>query len=398
MAGLPRAVLIDLDDTILDDSGAAARCWPEACAALGAELKGLDPATLLESIERTRRWYWSDAERHRVGRLDLGAARTEVVATALTELDAADPSLAARIAATYSALRDREMRPFAGSIETVIWLREGGCRLALVTNGASAAQRRKIDRFDLTSLFDLVLIEGELGFGKPDPRVYRRALDGLEVAPADAWMIGDNLDWDVTPPQARGIRGIWIDIHGAGLPAGHAARPDRIVRSLAELRVRDDRAGDPPGMKAHQRHRGGSNLHVRVARPEELLRVREAYSAWGYNGGCESDDVVLLAERDREMLGVVRCTLEHGIVMLRGMQVAPHVRRQHVGTCLLESFVARLQGRECYCIPFAHLVAFYERGGFQLQLEHDAPPFLLDRLTRYRFDGLSVVLMRRPGE
>lgn len=236
MTGLPRAVLLDLDDTILDDSGAAARCWPEACAAHHSELGTLAPAALLGTIERVRRWYWADAERHRVGRLDLDAARAEVAAMALSELGAHNPSLATRIATTYGALRDREMRPFAGSIETVIWLRQSGCRLALVTNGAAAAQRRKIDRFNLSPLFDLIMIEGELGFGKPDPRVYRRALDGLGVAPADAWMIGDNLEWDVASPQTLGIYSIWIDLQGTGLPVGHDARPDRIVRGLAELR------------------------------------------------------------------------------------------------------------------------------------------------------------------
>ena len=69
--GLPDAVLLDLDDTILDDSGHAARCWVEACAAHASELDGLDPTVLLEAIERVRTWYWSDAERHRMGRLDL---------------------------------------------------------------------------------------------------------------------------------------------------------------------------------------------------------------------------------------------------------------------------------------------------------------------------------------
>jgi putative hydrolase of the HAD superfamily len=239
---LPRTVLLDLDDTILDDSGAAARCWPEACAAHQAELGTLDPAELMEAIERVRRHFWADAERHRVGRLDLDTARAHVVATALAEIGAGanGPPLARRIAATYGALRDRDMRPFSQSIETVQWLRENGCRLALVTNGAGAAQRRKIDRFSLAPLFDLILIEGEVGFGKPDPRIYQRALDALGVGPEDAWMIGDNLDWDVAPPQSLGIYGIWIDLHGAGPPAGHAARPDRIVRALAELRPRTE--------------------------------------------------------------------------------------------------------------------------------------------------------------
>jgi len=241
---LPRAVLLDLDDTILDDSGAAARCWPEACAAHQGELGSLEPATFMEAIERVRRHFWADAERHRVGRLDLETARAHVVATALAEIGAgagaSSPPLARRIAATYGALRDRDMRPFSESIETVQWLRENGCRLALVTNGAGPAQRRKIDRFGLAPLFDAILIEGEVGFGKPDPRIYQRALEALDVAPADAWMIGDNLDWDVAPPQKLGIYGIWIDLHGAGPPAGRAARPDRIVRALSELRPRTE--------------------------------------------------------------------------------------------------------------------------------------------------------------
>jgi putative hydrolase of the HAD superfamily len=233
---LPKAVLLDLDDTILDDSGSAARSWPEACGAHGAELGDIDPAALLAAIGRVRRWFWSDPERHRAGRLDLDAARAQVVGLALTELGADDPALAKGIAATYGALRDRDMQPFAHSIETVRWLRENGCRLALVTNGAGAAQRRKIDRFELAPLFDLILIEGEVGYGKPDPRVYERALAGLGVAPADTWMVGDNLDWDVAPPQRLGIHGIWIDLRGRGVPEGHAARPHRIVRRLAELR------------------------------------------------------------------------------------------------------------------------------------------------------------------
>lgn len=237
MTPLPRAVLIDLDDTILDDSGRAALCWSEACAEHRGELGALDPAVLREAIGRAARWFWADAERHRVGRLDLHTARTQVVTMALSELGAEDqPPLASRIAATYGSLRDRDMRPFAGSIETVQWLRESGCRLALITNGAGEAQRRKIDRFGLAPLFDLVLIEGEVGFGKPDPRVYSRALDGLGVAPNDTWMIGDNLDWDVEAPRRLGIYGIWIDLRGSGLPTGHAARPDRVVRGLAELR------------------------------------------------------------------------------------------------------------------------------------------------------------------
>jgi putative hydrolase of the HAD superfamily len=50
-------------------------------------------------------------------------------------------------------------------------------------------------------------------------------------------MVGDNLEWDVAAPQRLGIYGIWVDRGGAGIPPGNGVRPDRIVRSLSELRL-----------------------------------------------------------------------------------------------------------------------------------------------------------------
>jgi putative hydrolase of the HAD superfamily len=84
-------------------------------------------------------------------------------------------------------------------------------------------------------LFDVVLIEGELGYGKPDRRIYELALSRLRRSPADTWMVGDNLEWDVAAPQELGIYGIWVDASGKGLPAGSSIRPDRVVQSILEL-------------------------------------------------------------------------------------------------------------------------------------------------------------------
>ena len=245
MVPLPRAILLDLDDTILDDSGTVSSCWLDACRLHEPELGALDAVSLYEAIERVREWYWADPERHRVGRLDLAAARRDVVRIALEEMGSNDSELSRRIGDTYHDLRDAGLQPFADAVDTVRWFRTRGCRLALLTNGSARMQRRKIDRFGLAPLFDAVLIEGEVGFGKPDPRVYERALDLLGVEPAVAWMVGDNLEWDVAEPQRQGIHGIWVDVRGTGLPPGQPVLPDRIIRRLSELRepaARSDRA------------------------------------------------------------------------------------------------------------------------------------------------------------
>lgn len=229
-----RAFLFDLDDTILDE-GDAEEAWRAACERAAGGEPRVDAEALLVAIGRARAWYWSDPERHREGRLDLRAARSRLVAMALGDLGLDRSGLADCIADAYGDLRDAAVRPFPGAVETLERLNARGLLLALVSNGGSAAQRAKIERFGLSQYFQRILIEGEFGVGKPDERIFRAAMQGLGVAPVEAAMVGDNLDWDVAAAQGVGLFGVWVDSSGAGLPAASSVRPDLVIRALPEL-------------------------------------------------------------------------------------------------------------------------------------------------------------------
>jgi putative hydrolase of the HAD superfamily len=108
--------------------------------------------------------------------------------------------------------------------------------LGLVTNGDAGQQREKLARHELAPFFDAIVIEGELGAGKPDVAVYRHVLGLLGVAPAAATMVGDNLEWDVIGAEQAGVAGVWLDRAGRGLPPD--APRARVIRTLADL-VRD---------------------------------------------------------------------------------------------------------------------------------------------------------------
>lgn len=241
MPRLPRAFFFDLDDTIIDDSGNVQSGWHMAVEEHAPS--GLDRDALIRLIHEVRDWYWSDAERHRVGRADLRGTSSRLVAEALSRLGAPDEQLARRIGNRYRDLREDGQQLLPSAVETLEEFRSRGVRLALLTNGSGETQRAKIERFELEQHFDYISIEGEFGAGKPDERVYRAALMALASEPGETWMVGDNLEWDVAAPMRLGITGIWLDRHAAGLPTSVTAdifedgtrRPDRIIRSLTEL-------------------------------------------------------------------------------------------------------------------------------------------------------------------
>jgi GNAT superfamily N-acetyltransferase len=140
-------------------------------------------------------------------------------------------------------------------------------------------------------------------------------------------------------------------------------------------------------------------IEVRRAMAEDISRVVNFYAERRYGGGIRPEDAVLLAERDGDLVGIVRLAAEEGVVVLRGMQVHRGFQRQGIGRRLLASVARELDGRGCFCIPYAHLVGSYGGIGFHVIEPAKAPTFLRLRLERYqnRGDGKEYLIMRREG-
>ena len=240
MPKLPRAILFDLDDTILVAFGPAESQWRRIIGAYTQHLAPLAPAAAITAIMDSSRDLWADPARHKHWRHRIGEARRRIVANAFATLASAghavpERSLSDEIADRYNALHDAELQCFPGAHDTLDQLKDLGVRLALITNGAAEPQRAKVVRFALEHRFDHIQIEGEHGFGKPEERAYTHAMAALGVEPGETWMVGDNLEWEVVAPQRLGIHAIWHDGYGAGLPPDCPIRPDRIIRTLPEL-------------------------------------------------------------------------------------------------------------------------------------------------------------------
>ncbi len=237
MRPLPPALLFDLDDTILSMSGTAFPAWEALCVRFADRLSPAEPGALFSAIRIASDRFWRDAEQRWRG--DVEGARRSIVAEAFRIAGAGAPetapAVAREMADTFSRERISTIVPFPGAIETLGRLRAAGRRLALVTNGLSRTQREKIERFSLADFFDCIVVEEEFGAGKPNPRVFRHALATLGAAPNEAWMVGDNLAFDVAGAQQLGIHAVWHDALGRGLPEASGVRPDRIIQRLTEL-------------------------------------------------------------------------------------------------------------------------------------------------------------------
>ncbi|CAM4022672.1 HAD family hydrolase [Lederbergia lenta] len=86
-------------------------------------------------------------------------------------------------------------------------------KVAIITNGTTQRQKAKIINTNLNRYFDTIIISEEVGFSKPDKRIFELALNRLEVPAESALFIGDDMEKDIGGCQNININGIWFNPH-----------------------------------------------------------------------------------------------------------------------------------------------------------------------------------------
>jgi putative hydrolase of the HAD superfamily len=224
-----RAVLLDLDDTLIEEE-TFARAQLRSTADL---VDGIDRKTWDEVVidSARSRWHASiyDTEFAKLGfasweglwatfkgvhpRLEglgswAGTYRAETWRAALRAVGQ-DPSVGDLLSERYIEGLRSGHPVLPGALELVAQL-AAAVPVALVTNGPPDIQWLKINQAGIGSYLSAVVISGEIGIGKPDPAVFGHALELLDVAPEHAVMVGDSWERDVTGALAVGMRAVWI--------------------------------------------------------------------------------------------------------------------------------------------------------------------------------------------
>ncbi len=254
-----RAVLFDLDDTLMAQDASD----DAALLATGESARArhtIDPQALAAALGRISRELWHAAPTYpyarRIGishteglwarftgddpnlmalRACAPAYRREAWFQALLEQNIDDMALAGELAETFAAQRRARHVVFPDAEPALRGLRDD-YRLGLVTNGAPDLQREKLRGSGLGEYFDAVIVSGEVGVGKPDPRVFALALEGLDVRPDEAVMVGDNPARDIVGAQRAGVKAVWIDRPGLRRDLA-GVTPDARIESLDQMRA-----------------------------------------------------------------------------------------------------------------------------------------------------------------
>jgi putative hydrolase of the HAD superfamily len=223
MAQEIEAILFDLDDTLLD----GATAWRSGMETLLlARCPQLDRSAALDAWDTVFEEYFA---RYLTGALTFEASRiarvrawAEVVSVEVASGDELlwfDDYLAG-YQAGWAAFDD--VGP------TLPLLR--GFRLGVITNGDGEQQRAKLTALGLGSTFEAVVCSGDVGFAKPDRRIFEAAADRLGLAPDHCLFVGDRRDSDALAALGAGMSAVWLNRKGHPSPDDRVPEIDTLHR------------------------------------------------------------------------------------------------------------------------------------------------------------------------
>jgi HAD superfamily hydrolase (TIGR01509 family) len=244
-------LLIDLDDTLTDSKGTRAEAFA-AIDDLATTRFGTKPGALTELVDEVLAELWASSpfvpDFIRLGCVATdalwvdfngpGALLAEVRGwmpgfrsgfwdTVCRRARAESPAARSALGEAFIAERRARIRLFPGVAAALAQLR-ARVPLALVTNGASDAQRLKLATTGIESYFDQVIISAEVGIAKPRQEIFALACERIGSSPGRTVMVGDSWTNDVMGARNAGLLGIWVRTAARSEPSSsHQLLDDR---------------------------------------------------------------------------------------------------------------------------------------------------------------------------
>jgi len=247
------AILFDLDDTLILEWKSAKDSFIETIEVLNSDIdKNEFVVTIIEEARKI--WYnyptieycrnigisswealWADFNGEGKELKELRGYvkdyRERSWQNALLKYGITDPEMARQLSEAFKRIRNTKHILFPDTLECLENL-GSKYKLGLITNGTPDIQWKKIEGGGLTKYFNHILISGEFGIGKPDPRIFQEMLDKIDCNKSNAVMIGDSLKSDIGGSGEFGLNNIWLNREGK---ISKEVKPDHEIATLQSI-------------------------------------------------------------------------------------------------------------------------------------------------------------------
>lgn len=233
-----RTIIFDLDDTILWDKKSIQTAFDRTCE-FAAEKAKVDPKKLEEKVRESARELYSSYDTYEFTQMiginpfeglwgsfedpgDDFRRMRDIIRTyqkdtwtkGLKKVGVEDYELANELVAKFISERRKAPFVYEESFEVLETLKNDH-RLVLLTNGAPSLQNEKLTITpEISQYFDLIVISGDFGRGKPDASIFHHVLERTDTRAEEALMVGDNLMTDILGANRAGIRSVWLNREG----------------------------------------------------------------------------------------------------------------------------------------------------------------------------------------
>ena len=202
-----KAVLFDLDDTLIDTTTAEYR----AICKFKEHFKEFN---LINKEEFAKLWHKITedlSERYHKGEFSFEELRIRRMKDLFSNFNIEINDEEAReIFKRYIELYEKEWTLFGDTTKLLDELK-GKYKLAIVTNGNSENQRKKIEKTGLDKYFQEIIVSSEVGCAKPNKQIFEIACNKLNVNSEECMMIGDKFKVDVEGSRNFGMTSVWVN-------------------------------------------------------------------------------------------------------------------------------------------------------------------------------------------
>lgn len=255
-----KAVLFDLDDTLLWDDRSVKEAFQATCVEAAKHYQ-VDPDQLEEAVRREARalyesyetfpftkmiginpfeglWaHFTQGKQEEFRKLQALAPnyRTESWTLGLKALGIEDKELGYKLGELFPAERRNRPIVYEETFEVLDQLKDR-YQLLLLTNGSPDLQQEKLAGVpELAPYFNHIIISGDFGQGKPAGAIFEHAMGLLGIQADEGVMIGDKLTTDILGSNTIGMRNMWINRHG--LLRTDEIVPSHEIKSLREIQT-----------------------------------------------------------------------------------------------------------------------------------------------------------------